>query len=78
MIEVLFSVKATFCNDRAQLYLIFQPLCYTLRSSSDKNVSWKSKGLSTEKILTPDSSLSLRQLGGMKIQIFIYYLKEAV
>ena len=50
-------------NDGAQLYLIFQPLYYTLKILGDieKFVSWKSKGLSTKKLTTPtttDNSLS--------------------
>ena len=44
-------------------YLIIQPLYYTLKRLSDteKVVSWKSKGLLTEKRTTPsttDNSLS--------------------
>ena len=50
-------------NDGAQLNLIFQSLYYTLKRLGDteKIVSWKSKGLSTEKLTTPtttDNSLS--------------------
>ena len=39
-------------------YLIFQTLCYTLKRLSDteKDVSWKSKGLSTEKLSTLTTS----------------------
>ena len=55
----LFIGQSYFFNDVAQLYLIFQPLYYTLWSSSTgKFVSWKSKGLSTEKSVSHDNSLS--------------------
>ena len=52
-----------FFNDGAQLYLIFPTLYYTFKRLRDtkKNVSWKSKGLSAEKLTTPtttDNSLS--------------------
>ena len=41
-------------NDGAQLYSILQPLYYTLKILDDtkKVVSWKSKGLPTEKLTT--------------------------
>ena len=50
-------------NDRAQFYLIIQPICYTLKrlGNTEKVVSWKSKGLTTKKLSTPttaDNSLS--------------------
>ena len=46
------------------MYLIFQPLYYTLKrlGNSEKVVSWKSKCLSDEKVATPttvDNSLFL-------------------
>ena len=51
-------------NDGVQLYLIFQPLYYTLGRLGDtqKVVSWKSEGLWTEKPTTSTAvynSLSL-------------------
>ena len=63
MIQVFLSAKAAFFNNDAQLYLIFQTVYYTLKKLGDieKIVSWKSKGLSAEKLTTPtttDSSLS--------------------
>ena len=59
----LFVGQSYFVSDGAQLYLILQPLYYTLKSLGDteKNVSRKSKGLSTEKrttLNTTDNSLS--------------------
>ena len=61
---ILFIGESYFFNNGAQLYLIFQPLYYTLGlSSSQKIVAWKSKGSSTEKIVTPttaDNNLSPR------------------
>ena len=59
----LFIGQRYFVSDGAQLYLILQPLYYTLKSLGDteKNVSRKSKGLSTEKrttLNTTDNSLS--------------------
>ena len=56
--------QSYFNNDRAQLYLILQPLYYTLKRLGDtQNVlSWKPKGLSAEKLTastTTDNSLSL-------------------
>ena len=59
----LFIGQSYFFNDGAQLYLIFQPLYYTLKrlGNTEKIVLWKSKGLSTEKLITPattDNSLS--------------------
>ena len=60
----LFISQSYFNNDGAQLYLILQPLYYTLKRLGDttKVVSWKSKRLSTKKCTTPtttDNSLSL-------------------
>ena len=54
-----------FFNDGAQLYVIFQMLYYTLKKldNAKKVVSWKSKGLSAEKLTTlttTDNSLSLQ------------------
>ena len=61
--QVFFISQSSFVSDAAQLYLIFQALYYTLKRLGDteKVVSWKSKGLSTEKLTTPittDNSLS--------------------
>ena len=44
----LFIGQSYFFNDEVQLYLTFQPLCYTSKtlSNSGKVISWKSKGLS--------------------------------
>ena len=52
-----------FNNDGAQLYLILQPFCYTLKRLGDteKVISWKSKALSAKKLITStttDNSLS--------------------
>ena len=67
----LFIGQSYFFNDVAQLYLIFQPLYYTLWSSSTgKFVSWKSKGLSTEKLLVM-IIVFLEQLNAIEIQIFV-------
>ena len=60
----VFIGQSYFFNDRAQLYLIFQPLYHTLKrlGNTEKTVSQKSKVLSTEKPTTPtttDNSLSL-------------------
>ena len=51
-------------NDEVQLYLIFQTLYYTLKrlANTEKGMPWKSKGLLTEKVVTPttaDNSLSV-------------------
>ena len=56
--QVFLLVKATFISDGAQLYLIFQPLHYTLARLDDTEriVSQKSKGLSTETRTTPTTS----------------------
>ena len=70
----LFIGQSNFFNDGAQLYIIFQPLYYTLERPGDnvKIASWKSKGLSTEKLISPittDNSLppSIRQCGNKTI-----------
>ena len=70
----LFVSKSYFIIDGAQLYLILQSLYYTLKRLGDteKVVSWKSKGLSTEKrsaLTTTDNSLSPPN-GWYKIKIF--------
>ena len=70
-----------FNNDGAQLYLILQPLFYTLKQLGDteKVVSRKSKGFSTEKLGTPtttDNSLS-PSIKWYKNLNFVYYLEEA-
>ena len=59
----LFIRQSYFFNDGAQLYLIFQPVHYTLKRLGDaeKIISWKPKSLSTEKLTSPtttDNSLS--------------------
>ena len=50
--------QSYFNNDESQNYLIFQPLYYTLRrlGNTERNVSWKFKGLSDEKITTPTTT----------------------
>ena len=57
------SGSSPFCwsklsNDVAQLYLILQPLYYTLKRLGDteKVPSWKSKGLLTRKCNTPTNT----------------------
>ena len=54
----LFIVQSYFFNDGAQLHLIFQPLCYTLKrlGNTEKVASCKSKGLSAEKHTTPTTT----------------------
>ena len=59
----LFISQSYFNNDGAQVYLILQSLYYTLKRLGDteKVLSWKSEGLSAEKLTTPsttDNSLS--------------------
>ena len=59
----LFIGQSYFVNDGAQLYLILQPLYYTLKTIDDTGnfASWKSKGFKVEKLTTPtttDNSLS--------------------
>ena len=59
----LFIIQSYFFNDGVQLYLIFQPLYYTLKTlgNSEKVISWKSEGLLIEKFTTffaTDNSLS--------------------
>ena len=53
--------QSYFSNDGAQLYLIVQPLYYTLKRLGDteKIVSWKSKGQPNEKLTTPPTSDNL-------------------
>ena len=50
--SILFVGQNYFFSDGVQLCLTFPPLCYTLKtlSNSENLISWKSKGLSTEKI----------------------------
>ena len=52
--SILFIGQSYFFNDGAQLYLIFQPLCYTFKtlSNSKKVISWKSKVFLTKKLTT--------------------------
>ena len=57
-----FIGQSYFFNNGAQLYLIFQPLYYTLKNLADTKefILWRSKGLSTEKLTAPitaDNSL---------------------
>ena len=59
----LFIGQSYLVKHGAQLYLILQPLYYTLKRLGDTTnvVSWKSKGKSTEKLTTStttDNSLS--------------------
>ena len=59
-----FIGQSYFANDGAQLYLILQPLHFTLRKlvDTEKFVLWNSKGLLIERLTTPtstDNSLSL-------------------
>ena len=56
---MIFISQSYFINDGSQLYLILQPLCYTLKRLSDTEnvVSWKSKILSTEKLTTPATTI---------------------
>ena len=51
----LFISQSYFFNDETQLYLIFQVLYYNFKKLGDteKIVSWKSKGLSAEKLNNP-------------------------
>ena len=52
----LFTSQSYFNNDRAQLYLIFQPLYKTILTISglpDTISEWESKGLLNEKIKLP-------------------------
>ena len=44
----LFVGQSYFFNDGAQIYLIFQTLCYTLKRLGDTEIvaSWRSKGFS--------------------------------
>ena len=52
--SIPFIGQSYFFNDGAQLYLIFQPLCYTFKtlSNSKKVISWKSKVFLTKKLTT--------------------------
>ena len=54
----LFIGQSYFFNDGAQLYLILQTLYQTLKRLGDteKFISWKSKGLSFEKLTTPTTT----------------------
>ena len=51
----LFISQSYFVNSGAQLYLILQPLYYTLKRLGDTEnvVSWKSKSLSAKKLTSP-------------------------
>ena len=50
-----FLGKNNFINYRSKNYSLFQPLYYTLKRlcGNGKIVSWKSKNLSSERIVTP-------------------------
>ena len=55
----LFIGQSYFNNDRAQLYLIFQPICKTISTFSglpDTISKWESKGFSNEKFMPPFTS----------------------
>ena len=57
----LFIGQSYFNNSWAQLSLIHQPVYYTLKVGDTEVALWKSKGLPTEKLITPtaaDNSLS--------------------
>ena len=58
LIQVLFNDESYFFNFGEQLYLIIQPLYSILKtlSNSEKVISWKSKGLSAEKLTTPNTT----------------------
>ena len=59
MIRIFCQIcRSYFSKDRAQLYLIFQTLYYTLKRlrNAEKIVSWKSKGLSAEKLTTTNTA----------------------
>ena len=63
MIQISLLIKLICQWWKAQLYLIFQPLYYTLKQLGDtgKFALWKSKGLLTKKLTTStitDNSLS--------------------
>ena len=53
-----FIGQSYYINDGAQLYLILQPLYYTLKRlrNTEKVVSWKSIDLSTKKLTAPTST----------------------
>ena len=69
----LFIGQNCFVNDRAKLYLILQPLYYTLKrlGNTEKVVSWKPKSLSTKNLLLLPVIGFLPQLNATKIQIFV-------
>ena len=55
----LFIGQSYFNNDRAQLYLIFQPICKTISTFSGLETTiseWTSKGLSNEGTKPPYTS----------------------
>ena len=53
----LFFGQGYFFNDGLQLYLIFQPLYYTLKTlSNSEKVIWKSKGLSAKELAVPTTA----------------------
>ena len=61
MAQLFLSVKVTLTIMEHKLYLIFQPLYYTLKRLADteKVVSWKSKGLSIEKLTISTSTVTM-------------------
>ena len=72
MIQVFFFGQSCFFCDGAQPYWIFDTLYYNLRRIliTVNVISWESKGLSSESIVTPDNNF-LQQLYGTEIQIFV-------
>ena len=55
-----FIGKSHFSEDGTQNYLVFQPMskCFKLITNTSSILSWQSKGLSTENIDPPTTSLS--------------------
>ena len=51
-----FRGKNYFEEDGTQNYLVFQPVCIYFEKTGDKFSSWKSKGLSDEKIISTTTS----------------------
>ena len=76
----LFIGRSYFINDEAQLYLIFQPLYYTLRKLFLKKLYHENLNgywLKNLLLLPLLIIVFLHQLTSMEIQIFVYHLKEA-
>ena len=76
-----FTVKSHFDEDGTQNYLVFQPLnkYFKLITNTLSILSWQSKGLSTENIDPPTTSLSPSiNYVGNKIRVkFGSYLKQS-